>query len=208
MNGPDQQLEPLLTAAARGESSAMAVLVDAIQPALLQFVARRLDPRLAARIDPADVVQNVLLLASRHIVQFLECRSIPFSFWLNQIALEQIAYVHRIHIRSKKRTVCRESPRRWIDDRYTAFASTEDAVAHEPSASASVEAAEQRVHLHQRIQDLPEEEQKLLHLRFFERLGVKLVAEELGVTVAAVRMRQFRALRHLRALIAADYVER
>jgi len=204
MDGPDQELETLLTAAASGESVAMMLLLDAIRPPLLHFVARRLDPRVAARIDPVDVVQNVLLFASRHLVTFLERCSIPFSLWLNQIALEQIAWTHRVHIRSKKRSVCRELPQTWSDDRSTRSAIVDYTVSREMPASASVEAEERRARLEQRIEQLPIQEQELLHLRFFDRLDVNLIAEELGITAAALRMRQSRALRHLRALMAGD----
>src|SRR5258708_34708359 len=104
MDGPDQELEILLAAAASGDSSAMTLLLDAVRQALLHFVARRLDSRVTARIDPADVVQDVLLFAARHLITFLDERPILFSFWLKQIAQEQVAYVHRLHIRSKKRS--------------------------------------------------------------------------------------------------------
>ena len=58
--------------------------------------------------------------------------------------------------------------------------------------------------LGQRLEDLPIQEQQLLHLRFFEHLDVKVIAEKLGITVEALRMRQARALRHLRALMVDD----
>jgi RNA polymerase sigma-70 factor (ECF subfamily) len=204
MDGPNQELETLLTDAASGGSSALTLLFDAIRPPLLIFVARRLDPRVTARVDAADVVQDVLLFAARHLVTFADQRPIPFSIWLKTIAQEQIAYVHRIHIRSKKRSVCRELPRTWMHDRSSRIASVNDAVSYERSPSASVEADEQRARLEQRIEHLPIQEQQLLHLRFFEHLDVKAVAEQMGITVEALRMRQSRALRHLRVLMVDD----
>jgi RNA polymerase sigma-70 factor (ECF subfamily) len=204
MGGLGRDLNHLLAAAARGDSSAMADLLNAIEPPLLHFVASRLDPRVAARVDPVDVVQNALLCASRRLAQFLECGSIPFSLWLNQIALEHIAYEHRMHIRSKKRSVCREVPQVRLDDRSSHSTSARVAVSREPSASASVEAEEQRACLVQGLESLPIQERNLLHLRFFEHLGVKVVADQLGISVEALRMRQIRALRRLRTRIRAD----
>ncbi len=201
MGGPGRDFDHLLAAAARGDSSAMADLLSAIQPPLLHFVASRLDPRVASRVDPADVVQNALLSASRRLAQFRECSPIPFDLWLKQIALEQVAYVHRMHIRSKKRSVCREMRRESVAGRSFHTAIDNYTVSREPSANACVEAEELRARLGQRFENLPIHEQKLLHLLFFEHLGVKVVAEQLGISVEALRMRQSRALRHLRSLM-------
>jgi RNA polymerase sigma-70 factor (ECF subfamily) len=204
MDGPEQDLEPLLTAAGSGESSAMTLLLDAIRPPLLNLVARRLDPRVASRIDPADIVQDVLLFAARHLDTFLERRAVPFSLWLKQIAQEQVAYVHRLHIRSKKRSVCREMRQELDADRSFRTAIDNYTVSREPSPNAYFEVEELRTRLGQRFENLPSQEQKLLHLRFFDHLDVKAVAEQLGITVEALRMRQFRALRHLRTLMGPD----
>jgi RNA polymerase sigma-70 factor (ECF subfamily) len=182
----------------------MTLLLDAVRPPLLNLVARRLDARVASRIDPADVVQDVLLFAARHLDTFLERRAIPFSLWLKQIAQEQVAYVHRLHIRSKKRSVCREMRHESKADRSIRTAIDNYTVSREPSANAYVEADELRARLGQRFENLPIQEQKLLHLRFFEHLDVKVIAEQLGITVEALRMRQSRALRHLRALMVDD----
>jgi RNA polymerase sigma-70 factor (ECF subfamily) len=202
MAGPSQELEILLQAAASGESWAMTCLLEAIRPPLLRFVARRLDSRVAVRVDPADVVQEVLLFASRKLVAFLEHRPLPFANWLRQLALDQIACVHRTHVRSKKRTVCREVRQRPCDENGFRRATVDDAVLREPSTDARVETEEQRARVSQRIRELPIHEQEVLRLRFFERLGVRAVADQLGITPAALRMRQVRALRHLRALMA------
>jgi RNA polymerase sigma-70 factor (ECF subfamily) len=204
MDGPDQELETLLTAAASGESSAMTLLLDAVRPPLLHYVARRLDPRVASRIDPADVVQDALLFAARHLDTFLERRAIPFSLWLKQIAQEQVAYVHRLHIRSKKRSVCREMRQKSKADHSSRSVIDNYTVSREPSANRSLEAEELQFRLGQRLQNLPIHEQQLLRLRFFERLDLKAIAENLGITVEALRMRQSRALRHLRALMVDE----
>jgi RNA polymerase sigma factor (sigma-70 family) len=102
---------------------------------------------------------------------------------------------------SKERRVRRELSQILLND---SSASVNDAVSHEPPANAFVESDEQRARLEQRIENLPIHEQKLSHLRFFEQLDVKAVAEQLGITVEAMRMWQSRAPRHLRALIVDD----
>jgi RNA polymerase sigma-70 factor (ECF subfamily) len=204
MAGVSQEFETLLKAAARGESWAMTRLFDAVRPSLLRFVARRLDSRVAVRVESADVVQDVLLLASGRLVAFVERRPLPFAGWLRQIALERIACVHRSHIRSKKRTVRREVRTVCRDEDPFRNTIVNGAVSRETSTNTSVEAEEQRARLKQRLEQLPMRDQELLRLRFFERLEVRVVAEQLGITPGALRMRQVRALRHLRRLLADD----
>src|SRR6516225_4048109 len=113
MVDPDRDLEILLRAAVGGDGGAMTRLLDAIRPALLRFVARRLDSRVAVRLEPADVVQDVLVIAAARFGVFLEHRPLPFDPWLRQIALERVSCAHRAHIHSKKRSVCREARQAW-----------------------------------------------------------------------------------------------
>jgi RNA polymerase sigma-70 factor (ECF subfamily) len=208
MGGPAWEFDALLTAAARGDSSAMAMLLDAVQPTLLQFVARRLDRRVAARIDPADVVQDVLLFASTHLVEYLERSSLSFSVWLQKTALQQIAYARRIHIRAKRRSVCRETHQSLTNEKSCPSMIEELADPREMPPPAMAEAEDEHALLKESIAHLPVLEQELLHLRFVEDRSAKLIAKELGITEEAVRMRQVRALRHLRALLVLESSQR
>ena len=64
--------------------------------------------RLAARVDPSDVVQEVLAEAIQHFAEYLRTRPLPFSAWLRQFAWQRLVKLHRHHIRAQKRSVRRE----------------------------------------------------------------------------------------------------
>jgi RNA polymerase sigma-70 factor (ECF subfamily) len=66
-------------------------------------VAVRLDRRLAARIDPSDVVQETLADAAKRFDLYLRDRPLPFYPWLRQITQERLADVYRQHIRAGRR---------------------------------------------------------------------------------------------------------
>jgi RNA polymerase sigma-70 factor (ECF subfamily) len=202
MARPGQDLETLLPAAAGGDAWAMTCVLEEIRPALVRFVARHLDRRVAVRVDPADVVQEVLVMAVARVGAFIERHPLPFDAWVKGIAAERIACAHRVHIRSKRRTVCREAGQGWRGETSLSRVLLGSALSAEPPPDAWLEMEERRADVKQRIEQLPIEEQELLRLRFFENVGAKVVAEQLGITAAAVRMRQVRALRHLRALLA------
>ena len=74
------------------------------------MVAVRLDRRVAARVDPSDVVQEALGEAARKLPQYLRDPNVAFYPWLREIAAERLVQVHRHHVRVKKRSVISEEP--------------------------------------------------------------------------------------------------
>src|SRR6516225_9009039 len=58
MAADDDLTEELVTRAGRGDAAAWQELLHRYQARLRQMVAVRLDRRLAARLDPSDVVQD------------------------------------------------------------------------------------------------------------------------------------------------------
>jgi len=48
------------------------------------MVVVRLDRRMAARADPADIVRESWAEASRHLSDYLRDRPLPFHGWLRQ----------------------------------------------------------------------------------------------------------------------------
>ena len=74
----DPDTEQLLERAGRGESGACQQLLTRHRDRLRQMIAVRLDRRLAARVDPSDVVQEALADAVRKLAGYLEQRPLPF----------------------------------------------------------------------------------------------------------------------------------
>src|SRR5262245_28598910 len=144
MAGPGQELETLLPAAAGGDAWAMTRVLEQIRPALVRFVERRLDRRVDARIDPADVVQEVLIMTAARFGAFIEQHLLPFDAWVRQIATQRIACAHRIHIRSKIRTVRREAGQAWRGETSLSGVPLDSARSREPQPDAWFETEEQR----------------------------------------------------------------
>src|SRR6516225_2707082 len=98
----------LLEEVNRGNAQAFNRLFARHRPALRQAIAMRLDPRLRARVDPSDVVQETQMEAFRRLADFLERRPMPFRLWLRKTAYERLLELHRHHIQRGKRSVRRE----------------------------------------------------------------------------------------------------
>src|SRR5262245_34708786 len=83
---PTTDTEHLLDRAAEGDATARDQLLERFRRRLRRMVAVRFDPRLAARVDPSDVVQESLAEASAQLNRYLRDRPLPFYPWLRQFA--------------------------------------------------------------------------------------------------------------------------
>src|SRR5262245_8049497 len=100
--------EQLLAQASHGDAAARSQLLQRHRGRLKRMVAVRADPRLAARVDPSDVVQETLAEANARLDAYLRDRPLPFYPWLRQLAQQRLIDLHRRHVRARRRSVTRE----------------------------------------------------------------------------------------------------
>src|SRR5262245_40122871 len=100
--------EPLLEAVRRGDPAALDELLAGHRDYLRAVVALRLDPRLRARVDESDVVQEACLAATRRMTDYLDRRPMGFRLWLRQTAVECLVDLRRRHLGADCRAVDRE----------------------------------------------------------------------------------------------------
>jgi RNA polymerase sigma-70 factor (ECF subfamily) len=201
MTTPHPDTEELLRRAGRGDPGAHDGLLARHRDRLRSMVAWRMDRRLAARIDPSDVVQEVLLEASRKLERYLRERPLPFFPWLRALAWEHLVALHRRHVRSRGRSILREElgllnvP----DESVAELAARLVSFSTSPSQRALRSELRQRVR--QALEELPERDREVLVLRNLEQLSVADTAEVLGISAGAAKVRHLRALERLRALL-------
>jgi len=112
MAAPEADTEELLRRAGRGEKSAIGRLLDRHRKRLCQMVAVRMDPRLAVRLDPSDVVQDTFGQAAQKLPEYLRERPLPFYPWLRKLAWQRLVDLYRHHVQAQKRSLRREEPMR------------------------------------------------------------------------------------------------
>lgn len=100
----------LLAQASQGNDSAREQLLNRHRGRLRRMVAVRLDRRLAARVDPSDIVQEALVEAAKKLPRYLRDRPLPFYPWLRHIAWERLVKIHRRHLAAQRRSVRCEEP--------------------------------------------------------------------------------------------------
>ena len=96
--GPDT--DELLARTAAGDAAARGPAAGpAPRPAAGGWSPSGSTARLAARVDPSDVVQEALAEADRRLDDYLRDRPLPFYPWLRRLAAGRLATLHRRHVR-------------------------------------------------------------------------------------------------------------
>jgi RNA polymerase sigma-70 factor (ECF subfamily) len=81
--------DELVQRSAGGDNEARVQLLARHRGRLRRMIGVRLDRRLSARIDPSDVVQEVLMEAHNKLDDYLRNQPLPFYPWLRQIAWQR-----------------------------------------------------------------------------------------------------------------------
>jgi RNA polymerase sigma-70 factor (ECF subfamily) len=165
------------------------------------MLAVRLDPRLAPRIDPSDVLQESLIEASQKLDDYLRDRPLPFYVWLRQIAWEQLANEHARHIGALKRSVTREAPGDIVLSDTSLLELANRFLSRGPSPSEELRRKEVRRQVRAAIGRMRFNDREVLILRFLEQLSIKETAALLHISEKAVTVRQVRAAERLRKLL-------
>lgn len=165
----DSSGERLLIAAAQRDRRRFADLYEENFERVYAFVLRRVRHREEAEDVTSETFQRALASLDR-----FEWRGAPFCAWLCRIA------ANAIHDRRQRA----------------------DLPAHEtslPSEEPGPEEIEERAQLFRLVNDLADEQRKVVVLRFGEQRSIREVAEALQRSEGAIKQLQFRALKNLRA---------
>jgi RNA polymerase sigma-70 factor (ECF subfamily) len=197
------ELDELLAAAVGGDLSAAGRILDLHRERLTRAVALRLDPRLAARLDPSDVVQEALADASAKIIDYARERPLPLYPWLYRLAMEQVAEAYRRHVAAGKRSVKREDPGWFADRDGSSVILVERLVDREPSPGSALDREAKCRALHEALATLPELDHEILVMRYLEACSFVEIAAILGIGESAARMRHLRAIVRMKDVLQA-----
>jgi RNA polymerase sigma-70 factor, ECF subfamily len=194
---PDSaQTSALLDRVGRGDRRALEQLLARGRTGLRDFVDYHLDPRLRARLDPSDVVQDVQFEVVRRIDDFLQRRPMPFHLWVRKTAYERLLNLRRDHQRAR-RSIEREVP---LPER-SSLLMVRPLLHNSPSRQA--EAREFAERISRAVAELPEKDREILTMRHTEELSYEEIGCLLELKPAAARQRYGRALIRLQSVLSA-----
>jgi len=140
------------------------------------YVSRRLGDRDAAQDVTSEVFHHALVS-----LKHFEWRGAPFGAWLMRIASNAITD-------------------RWRrQNRESGQSSEIEAVSQDPSP----EEVQHRAHLFALVRTLPEDQRRVIEMRFAEERSVREIALALGKTEGSIKQLQFRGIQKLREEVAS-----
>jgi RNA polymerase sigma-70 factor, ECF subfamily len=196
------ETQELLDKVRHGEAQAVDQLLVRHRDPLRRMIDLRLDPALAGRIDASDIVQDVLLEASRRLADYLKNPLMPFHLWLRHIAQDHIIDAHRRHRLAQRRSLDKEQPLHLgkLGDQSSLDLAAQLFDQELTPASAAIR-HELQHRLETAVNALPDDDREIIVMRHFEQMTNQEVAGILGLTEAAASMRYLRALRRMRAAL-------
>ena len=172
--------DQLLNRASKGDGAARQQLLTRHRQRLRKMIALRLDRRLAARVDPSDVVQETLAKADQQLAAYLRTRPLPFYPWLRQFAEGRLAKLHRRHLRASKRNARREEPGILNLPDESALELAGRLLARDSSPSRQLLREELRERVRAGLAQLGARDREVLVLRYLEQLSTKETAHGAG----------------------------
>lgn len=192
--------DELILSAAGGDRQALDQLWQLHRARLRQVIQIRLDPRVRRRVDPSDLIQETFIEAQRRLPDYVHQRPLPFYPWLRQLALERLNKAHKRHLGVKGRAVAREVEN-WEMPDESVVQLADRLVSDETGAMQRLLRDEIRRQVREALDQLNFDDRQVLVMRVLEDLTTGETAAVLGISEAAVRMRQLRALERLQKII-------
>ncbi len=185
-----------------GDAEALAAAFAEYRPRLLKTAHFRLDPRLAGRIDPDDILQEAYLSAAQRCSHVEGQTEQSLFIWLRLIVAQTLADLHRRHLGARKRDAGREVAGRMGDAATsTTMPMARCLLASVTSPLTALRRAEVAERLRAALDRMDPIDREVLALRHFEELANHEIAEVLGIQQKAASIRYVRALRRLKDIL-------
>lgn len=173
---PNEQIKPLVDRARRGDREALAALFDLFYDGVYRFAF----VRLGSAADAEEAAQETFVQMVRSIKKF-RWQGAEFAAWLFRIARNVVVGEQRTRIRRREDLTA-------APDTGAVAESAEDVAVGRASSA----------EIHRLLATLPEEQRRVIELRFTSGLSADEIAAVLGKSAGAVRIQQMRGLQTIR----------
>ncbi|MDJ0975441.1 MAG: sigma-70 family RNA polymerase sigma factor [Planctomycetota bacterium] len=199
LDDPDK--DALVEATDEDRPEVLGRIFDAQRARFLKMIAVRMHPRVRARLDASDIVQEAYVEIVKNVDEYVREPRMPFFLWMRRIVGQRLMKAHRFHLDAKRRDARQEQKKiRHVPDASTAAMAD---LLHDGKASPLSVMARDDAHdrLVRMLDDLSETDREVIAMRHFEGLSNEEVAAELGLGKHAASKRYLRALDRLKRLI-------
>jgi RNA polymerase sigma-70 factor, ECF subfamily len=164
----------------------------------------RLDRRVEARVDASDVIREAYVEAVTRLNEYAEQPSYPLFLWLRLIVGERLLKLHRHHLGTQMRDARLEVSihRGSLPEASSAALAAQLPGKHTSPTQAAMR-AERMIRLQEALNALDAIDREVLSPRHFEELSLVETSLSLGIEESAAAKRYIRALKRLKAILAA-----
>ncbi|MCA8952491.1 MAG: sigma-70 family RNA polymerase sigma factor [Planctomycetes bacterium] len=191
MTGDPGHTRELLQRWHAGDREALDVLIRENLPWIHAYVRRKLGDRMRQKVESIDLVQDAMVQVMELGPRFQIADREHFRALLARIVASDIVDGQR-WLRRQRRDHDLERP---IHSDSVLYLDPPDRDVTRPSQA--MDRQERREWVRLAIDLLDEVDQRIIHLRLWEKVSFKELGEQLGVSEDAARMRHNRALRRL-----------
>jgi RNA polymerase sigma-70 factor (ECF subfamily) len=186
-----------------GDQAALATMFDRHRGRLGRMVRLRLDSRLQGRIDPADVLQEAFVDASRRLLEYTAADSkMPLFLWLRFLTSQRLQLLHRQHFGPTRNPVREVSLFSAALPQADSMSLAQQLLGRLTAPSQAAIRAEMQLRVQNALNAMDPVDREVLALRHFEELTNKETAAVLGIQQAAASNRYVRALGRLKEILS------
>ncbi|NUQ64068.1 MAG: sigma-70 family RNA polymerase sigma factor [Pirellulales bacterium] len=187
---------------ARADPAALGDLLERYRSYLLLISRQQINPKIAMRSSPSDIVQESFAEAYRGFERFTGSAEPEFSAWLGRIHQHNLDDAARKHLLAKRRDAAQEKPL-YSRDGSASFTWREIA-ADQQTPSDRVIAGEKALRLAEMLTSLPDAQREAVRMRHLEGLTLAEIAEGMERSLEAVAGLLKRGLKTLREKMSEE----
>jgi RNA polymerase sigma-70 factor, ECF subfamily len=187
-----------------GDRQALAELFNRYHDRLRRMVELRMDPRLRARLDASDVLQEAYLELAGDLDAYLADPKLQPLLWMRLHVGRRLTTLHRRHLGTHMRDAGLEiSLYRDALPEASSAALASMLLGRHTSPTQAAQRAERLLRVQEALNTLDPIDREVLALRHFEQLSRAQTAEVIGISQEAGAKRYFRALKRLKEVLAS-----
>jgi RNA polymerase sigma-70 factor, ECF subfamily len=199
MNQTSSDVTRLIEQLRAGDEHALAVLFDCYRDRLRRMVELRMDPRLRARLDASDVLQEAYLDVAHDLESYVRDPKLEPLLWLRLHVGRRLTTLHRKHLGTRMRNAGIEvSLYREALPQASSAALASMLLGRHTSPTQAAQRAERLLRVQEALNSLDPIDREVLALRHLEQLDRTETAQVLGISQEAGAKRYFRALKRLK----------
>ncbi len=200
----ERDVDAAIRAARTGDNRPLGDLLQGYRRRLRRMVDIRMDPKLRARVDGSDVVQEALVEATARIDDYRPRHDHSFFLWLRFLTAQKLKQLERMHLGTAKRDARRDHHLASGVPGVSSVVFANLLLDSATSPTRAVAREEDRLRLLAVIESMDETDREILALRYFENLSSTEAGQVLGITANAASVRAVRALRKLTERMRPD----